>query len=330
MSTMTDDKSAGLPSSLREHDMKILVLGAGALGGYYGARLIEAGADVTFMVRPGRRYVLERQGLRVESGLGSFSRPVRLMGDGELATRFDVVLLACKAYDLDGAVRSIAPLMERGASVLPLLNGMSPYDQLDAQFGADKVLGGVAYVASTLHDDGVIRHTGRMDKLTVGARDPRSEALAASFHALVAKTPGVRLLSDFVEQALWNKWVVLSAGAAVCCLMRGTLKEVLSTRCGEALMRRQIVECANIAAASGYPLGEAILQETHAFLLKKDSDWAPSMMRDIDQERGRLEADVIVGDMLSRATALGLPALLTAAAYTHLQVYGVRAAASRP
>jgi 2-dehydropantoate 2-reductase len=91
-------------------------------------------------------------------------------------------------------------------------------------------------------------------------------------------------------------------------------------------MRRQIVECVTIATASGYPPSEETLEDAHAFLLNKDSDWAPSMMRDIDQGHGRLEADVIVGDMLARATALGLPAVLTAAAYTHLQVYGARAA----
>jgi 2-dehydropantoate 2-reductase len=315
-----------LPATLREHKMKIMVLGAGALGGYYGARLIEAGAEVTFMVRPGRRYVLKRNGLRVESALGSFGQQVSLVSEGDDLAQVDLVLLTCKSYDLDEAVRAITPVVDAGASILPLLNGMAPYDQLDAQFGPDKVLGGVAYVASTLHDDGVIRQAGPMDKLMVGARAPRSEALAASFHALVAKTPGVRLLSDFVEQALWNKWVVLSAGAAVCCLMRGTLRQVLSTRCGEALMRRQIVECVSIATASGYPPSEETLEETHAFLLNKDSDWAPSMMRDINQGHGRLEADVIVGDMLTRAMALGLPAILTAAAYTHLQVYGARAA----
>jgi 2-dehydropantoate 2-reductase len=305
--------------------MKILVLGAGALGGYYGARLIEAGADVTFLVRPGRRTVLEQHGLRVDSDTGAFARPVALVGEGSAGGPFDLVLLTCKSYDLEEAMRAIAPAVDHGASVLPLLNGLSPYDALDARVGRDKVLGGVAYVAATLGKDGIIRQSGTRDVLAVGARSPKSEALAAAFFALVEKTPCVRKLSPSIDQALWNKWVMLASGASMCCLMRGTLRQILATKAGDALMRRQINECADTAAASGFPMDHEALKETRAFLLNRESDWAPSIARDIAEGRDRIEADAIVGDMLARAGKVGVAALMTAAGYAHLQVYMAKA-----
>jgi 2-dehydropantoate 2-reductase len=159
--------------------MKILVLGAGAMGGYYGARLIEAGADVTFLVRPGRAQALEREGLAVRSELGDFHRPVRTVQAGEVDAQYDLVLLACKAYDLDDAIAAISPAVGRGTAILPLLNGLSAYDRLDHRFGRERVLGGVSYIATTLAADGTVLHAGRMDRLVVGPRAAQTSALAA-------------------------------------------------------------------------------------------------------------------------------------------------------
>lgn len=122
--------------------MKILVLGAGGMGGYYGARLIEAGADATFLVRPQRAVALARDGLRVQSELGNFEGAVRTVTADEVGAGHDLVLLACKTYDLDAAIDAIAPAIAGGAAVLPLLNGLSAYDTLDRRFGRDRVLGG--------------------------------------------------------------------------------------------------------------------------------------------------------------------------------------------
>jgi len=301
--------------------MKILVLGAGAIGGYYGARLIEAGADVTFLVRPGRRQQLIERGLHVESGVGDFARPVKTVTAVSTEDRFDLVLLTCKAYDLDGAADAIAPAVAAGANVLPFLNGLGAYDRLDARFGRDHVLGGVAYVATTLGDDGVIRHLADADTMIVGPRDETSRRLAEDFFAIVRQTPGTRQFSDAINQALWNKWVLLSSGASVCCLMRGVLKEILATDSGETIMRRAIGECEAVAAASGFPPSEETRQWTEGYLIAPASNWAASMMRDIAQGRPRLEADAIVGDMLARANALGIPAPVTEMAFAHLQVY---------
>ncbi|HTJ94817.1 MAG TPA: 2-dehydropantoate 2-reductase [Pararobbsia sp.] len=304
--------------------MKLLVLGAGAIGGYYGARLIEAGADVTFLVREKRQQRLMSQGLRVVSELGDFSRSVTSVLESELEPNYDLVLLTCKTYDLEPAADAIAPVMARGAKVLPFLNGIGAYDYLDARFGKANVLGGVAYIATTLGDDGVITQAGALDTVIVGARSAESNGLANAFHERVSQTKGRRVLSDNVDQALWDKWVMLAAGAITCCLMRGTVKEILATRAGERLMNQALDECAEVARRSGFALADATLNDTRARLLDRQSSWAPSMMRDIARDLPKLEADGIVGDMLTRADTLNVAATLTAAAYAHLQVYLAR------
>ena len=138
--------------------MKTLVLGAGAIGGYYGARLMEAGADVSFLVRPKRAAHLAAKGLVVRSDLGSVNRPVKTVESARASDRYELVLMACKGYDLPAAMDAIAPAAEHGAAVLPLLNGLSAYDRLDARFGRDNVLGGVAYIATMLETNGDIVH----------------------------------------------------------------------------------------------------------------------------------------------------------------------------
>ncbi|MGF6770555.1 2-dehydropantoate 2-reductase [Paraburkholderia sp. GAS199] len=304
--------------------MKLLVLGAGAIGGYYGARLIEAGADVTFLVREERKKLMESQGLRMVSDSGDFEQKVKLVTSNDLRDKYDLVLLTCKTYDLDSASDSIAPAVSSGASVLPFVNGVGAYEKLDLRFGKDKVLGGVAYIATTLGDDGVIKHLGKLDSLTVGARSGKSIDLAKEFFGAIGKTSGIRIYSDNIDQALWDKWVMLAAGALMCCMMRGTVKEILATRAGERLMNQAIDECSEVAKRAGYPLSENTLNDIRGRLLDRQSPWAASMMRDIDQGKTRLEADGIVGDMLSHAEQFEVSAVLTAAAYTNLQVYSAR------
>jgi len=137
--------------------MKILVLGAGAIGGYYGARLIEAGADVTFLVRPGRAARLAADGLVVRSELGEFPQPVRCVDDAGVRASdvaYDLVLLACKGYDLASAMEAIAPAIGPRTRILPFLNGVSVYERLDARFGRAHVMGGVSQIATMLDSDG--------------------------------------------------------------------------------------------------------------------------------------------------------------------------------
>jgi 2-dehydropantoate 2-reductase len=301
--------------------VKILILGAGAIGGYYGARLIEAGADVTFLVRPQRQALMQKQGLIVESALGNFAQPVKTVTADAVTADFDLVLLTCKTYDLTQAMDAIAPAMHAESKILPFLNGIHAYDALDARFGKYRVIGGVAYIATTLTPEGHVVHQGKNDVVLVGHRSAETQAAAKIFYDFFAQSAGVRKLADDIGQALWDKWVMITAGAAMCCLMRGTVKDILATQDGRSLMEQAMQECAAVAQHAGHALAPATTDSMRALLLDAASPWAASMMRDIRQGATRLEADEVVGDMLKRATQFGSDAALIRAAYCHLQVY---------
>lgn len=304
--------------------MKILVLGAGAIGGYYGARLMEGGADVTFLVRPKRAATLAEHGLVIRSDLGAVKTPVRAVQHVTSADRYDVVLLTCKTYDLDSAMDAIAPAVDGGALVLPLLNGLAVYDALDARFGQDRVTGGVCYIATMLEPGGEILHMGAVDKLIVGARLPAQVALTRAFHDAVPKHQGLRVLSTNIAQDLWDKWATVCTAAAMTCLMRGLVSEINATDDGRRVMQAAIAETQAVARAAGHPLSPQALQQMDGLLLDPKRDWAASMMRDVAQGLARIEADGIVGDLLKRADAFGIDAPMLRAAFVHLQVYEVQ------
>ncbi|SDD12488.1 ketopantoate reductase [Cupriavidus sp. YR651] len=301
--------------------MKILVLGAGAIGGYYGARLIEAGADVTFLVRPARAAKLAASGLVVKSELGNFAQPVKTVDSTTVRPDYDLVLLACKGYDLESAMEAIAPAMNARTGVLPFLNGMSVYDRLDARFGRARVLGGVSQIATMLEADGTIGHYGALDTVIVGARDASQRPLVEAFHALIRTTPGSRATSDDVEQALWNKWMMIATGALMTCLMRGTVGAICRTQDGKGLMRRAMAECAAVANAEGHALPDAVMAQMEKRLLDETLEWSASMARDITQHAPRLEAENIVGDLVRRAKVFAIDTPIAQAAYCNLQVY---------
>lgn len=307
--------------------MRILVLGAGAIGGFYGAQLLKAGAQVTFLVRPARQARLQAQGLRVTADAEVLHEgPVRTLTEAGQGGEYDAILLTCKGYDLDTAMEAIAPAVGPGTHILPMLNGLSAYDRLDARFGRERILGGVAYVATMLRPDGSITQFGRLDRVIIGPRTSTAEPSARKLHAVFAATAGVREYDADVEQALWDKWVGIAAAAAMCCLMRGNVGEIVRTADGASLMRQAIEECLQVAAAAGRPMAQAGRDALFARLLDPASSWAASMMRDIAQGADRLEADDIVGDLVLRGQQLGIAMPMMRSAYCHLQVYGLQRA----
>lgn len=301
--------------------MRILILGAGAIGGYYGARFAQAGADVTFAVRPRRRAALERDGLVVHSALGDVAQPVRCIDAAAIDGHYDAIILACKGYDLDQAIDDIAPAVGPDSVVLPFLNGLGPYARLDARFGRARVLGGVAYIAVQADAQGAIVHQGEGDTVLLGARDPAAQARADALFALFQASPGIRRLAPQIDQALWDKWTMLASGAALTCLLRGTVGQIAATTPGRALAERMIAECEAVAAAEGQRVEAEGAQRTRALLLAPASPWMASMARDIAAGARRIEHEQIVGDMVRLAQRHRIDAPLLDAAYCHLQVY---------
>jgi len=308
--------------------MKILVLGAGAIGGYFGGRLAASGADATFLVRPARREQLVRDGLRVRSERGDLKLPVATVTAGELRADYDVVLLTCKAYDLDSAMADIAPAMQGGCAVLPLLNGMAHFERLDARFGASHVIGGTCSINSTLRPDGVIHHGGSLQRLVFGERDGAQSPRAKAFAAALGATTIDWELSPDIEQDLWEKIVFLSALAATTCLFRANVGEINTAAGGTAVMERALAANAEIARRSGRAPRPEAVEFANRGLLDPDGTWSASMLRDLEAG-GRVESDHVIGWMLDRARALGVEDTVLSTAFTHLKAYEARRAAGR-
>jgi 2-dehydropantoate 2-reductase len=308
--------------------MKFLVLGAGAIGGYFGGRLAECGVDVTFLVRTNRRTQLDRDGLRIESALGNISRPVRTVLAGSVAPDYDVVLLTCKAYDLESSIEAIAPAMGPSTAIIPLLNGLAHFAVLDARFGASRVMGGTCMIDSILGRDGVVHHGGTLQRLVFGERDGRHSSRADSIAAVFAGTAIDWSLSDDIEQVLWDKLVFLAALASVTCLFRANVREIMSAPGGREAMERALAANAAIAAREGHPPTASGLEFARTRLTDPSGPWSASMLRDLENG-GRTEADHVLGWMLDRARRHGVDDTLLSLAFTHLKAFEARRDANR-
>jgi len=297
--------------------MKILILGAGGVGGYFGGRLIQSGADVCFLVRPGRAAQLAADGLQVESPHGNFQVKVQAITADQLHSQWDLIALSPKAYDLEDAIETLRPAMAEQACLLPLLNGMAHMDRLDAVFGAHRVLGGVAHIAATLSQSGVVRQLNPLHILTVGHREPAQAPVARAFFEACDAASFDAIYAQDVTQTLWDKWTFLATLAGSTTLFRSGVGAVTAKPEGAALMDRMYKECLAVAAASGQPVGEAAQDKARGILMAPGSDFTASMLRDLLANQ-RTEHEHILGDMARRAAASGMDAPLITAAYIHM------------
>lgn len=312
--------------------MRILILGAGAMGGYYGGRLIEAksGADVTFLVRDGRKAQLAERGLVIDSpACGNFTTPVRAITSAELGAEkpFDVVLFTCKAYDLDSAVDAIAPAVSQDTAVLPVLNGMSHMEVLNSRFGENRVWGGVAKIAAQMLADGTIKHLNDWRELVFGAQGgeitPPVRAFAAAFGTSAVKAVPIAT----IKQAMWEKCVHLSTVAAMTSLMRASIGEIVRGG-GSELMVEALNVNAEIAAREGHRPSDTFIDDYGRMFTDPTIPYGASMLRDMERG-GQIESDHIVGFMREKAKKYGIPARLLDISYVHLKAYEQRRAAGR-
>ncbi len=301
--------------------MRILVVSAGATGGYFGARLADAGRDITFLVRPGRADQLRRDGLRVLSPHGDLNLKPRLLVVGAPTEPFDVVLLAVKAFELEGALDDFGPAIGPETMILPFLNGMRHIDLLVERFGEAPVLGGVCMVAATLDRHGrIVQFTGGLEALTYGER---SGALTERVAALDAELQGAGFdarLSTAILQEMWEKWVMLASAGAATCLLHGTVGEIEAAEGGADVTLRCLAEATAVAAASGHPPRQKFVEGTKTILTARGSGLGTSMYRDM-QNGLPVEVEHILGDLTSRARRLGLDTPLLDAATVQLRVY---------
>ena len=301
--------------------MRVLVVGAGAIGGYFGGRLLQAGRDITFLVRPRRAQELATAGLVIRSPGGdvTLQQPPTVQADA-LAQSFDVVLLSCKAFDLDDAIKSFAPAVGPQTSIIPLLNGMRHLDVLDGAFGAERVLGGLCAIAVTLNEAREVVQLAPMQSLSFGERDgPLSDRVRAIDAVFKSGNFGA-VASEHVLHDMWEKWVFLASLAASTSLMRTTLGNILAAPGGKDFVLGIFDECKAIASAEGYPPRAPFIDRTLSMLTTEGSPLNASMFRDIKAGQ-RVEADHVIGDLIARADAAKVPAPRLRVAYTHLKAY---------
>jgi len=301
--------------------MRILVVGAGAIGGYFGGRLLQHGRDVTFLVRTGRAAVLARSGLEIRSGSGDVTLPAPpTVLASDLHTSYDLVLLSCKAYGLEQAMADIAPAIGPQTTILPLLNGMRHLDLLDARFGAGHVLGGQCVIAATLDAQGIVRHLNQSHSLTFGERDGTSSERMHRTTQCLRDAGFEARPSDTIVQDMWDKWVFLASLAGITCLMRAPVGDIVAAPGGEAVTLRLLEECRAVAERSGHAPGDATWQRARGVLTEPGSNLTASMLRDL-QHGHAIEADHVIGDMLARVGESRDDHALLAVVYAHLKAY---------
>jgi 2-dehydropantoate 2-reductase len=301
--------------------MRILVVGAGAIGGYFGGRLLAAGRDVTFLVRPRRAAELASAGLVIKSPNGdvTLKNPPTVQAD-KLNEKFDVVLLSCKAFDLDDAIKSFAPAVGPQTAIIPLLNGMLHLDVLDGKFGREHVLGGLCAIAVTLNERREVVHLQPMQSLNFGERDGKPSERVSAIAEVMASGKFGAVASEHIIQEMWEKWVFLASLAASTCLMRAAVGIILAAPGGKDFLLGMLDESNAIATAEGYAPRPPFLERTVGMFTAAGSPMTASMFRDI-KAGAPVEADHVIGDLIARGDAAKVPVPKLRTAYTHLKAY---------
>jgi 2-dehydropantoate 2-reductase len=299
--------------------MRMLVVGAGSTGGYFGGRLAQAGRDVTFLVRPARAENLRKNGLQVVSPHGDFTLEPRLVTAGRIGGTFDAVLLTVKGFALEAALDDLAPAVGPETMILPVLNGMKHVDALVARFGKKAVAGCVCKIA-TIVDQGRIVQLSKLQDIAYGEMEGSVSLRVSELDAFMQGAGFDAKLSTTIAREMWEKWILLAAMGGINCLMRGNIGEIAAAPGGVEFALAFLAEVVAVVNAVGQAPREAFLRIAQAALTAKGSPQTSSMYRDL-QNGAPTEADQIIGDLLARGKQAGIAMPLVAAAYANLTIY---------
>jgi 2-dehydropantoate 2-reductase len=298
--------------------LKILIVGAGAVGGYFGARLAAAGRDVTFLVRPNRAAALRAQGLQVKSPLGDLTLQPKLVIAEDLSGPFQLIFLSVKAYALEAAMKDFAPAVGPNSLILPVLNGMAHMARLEARFSRDALIGGACRIAVTLQD-GVIRQLIPLQQIGYGELDGAESERVRAVDAAMQGVGFDASISSTILPDMWEKWVQLASLGGANCLLRGSIGEIVAAPGGQATALAILQEAADVARSCGYPPSDRFMSTATTSLTQPGSPLASSMYRDL-KGGAAVEVDAILQDLVDRGHANGVntPLLRAAAAQLHL------------
>jgi 2-dehydropantoate 2-reductase len=301
--------------------MRILIVGAGAVGGYFGGRLVQAGRDVTFLVLPKQVEQIQAQGLRIVSPIhGDFTARPQTITAAQIVSPYDVIFLSVKSYSLAAAIDDFAPAVGQQTVIIPVLNGMHHIDVLTQRFGEHAVLGGVCFVSTEVDSQGRIIQLADFQSLTYGELDGKRTSRIEAVHQEFSGAAFQTAISADILRDMWQKWVFLASLGAITCLLRGTIGEIVAVPGGAELCLAALRECAGIAVACGYPMSETFLAEKSHQLTAAGSKLTSSMYRDLT-EHARVEVDTILGDLVDRGWKREVSTPIVRAAFVSLTIY---------
>ena len=298
--------------------MKIVMMGSGGVGGYYGARLQQAGHEVTFVARGAHAEAMRRAGLRIRSELGDLQMRVQVVEDPGQAGAADLAVVAVKLWDTEEAARGVARIPS--AAAVSLQNGVDKDDVLAAAVGRERVLGGITHIGAVIAEPGTIAHTGKLQRVTLGeldgSRSARLQAAAAAF-----RSAGVEAVeSDDIRRVTWEKFVFLTALSGMTALTRKPIGEVRAHPATRAMLLDALREAVSVARAEGARLDDAFAQKQ----LEMIDNLPPAMLSSMAQDllRGRrLELPWLSGAVVRRAEKHGLRVPAHQAIYAGLALH---------
>ena len=300
--------------------MKILVVGAGAIGGYFGGRLMEKGEDVTFLVREKRKKQLEENGLVIGSVHGDLQLKTRTLLSGDFTGDFDVILLSTKAYQLDSAIVDIRPYVTQNTLILPLLNGISHLEKLIQTFGEDKILGGLCFIESTLDETGKVLQTSPAHDLVFGERSgektERILALQESFNGTKADFR----LSENIEQEMWHKYLFITTLSGVTSLFRSPIGPIRDQEFGLRKTHSLLQEISSIMRRIQAPIADNAEEIQLAKIMQLSFTMKSSLQRDM--EKGvSTEAEHYYGYLQHLAKKNDLSTPVLDSVYANLKIF---------
>ncbi|NKE06925.1 ketopantoate reductase family protein [Mesobacillus selenatarsenatis] len=301
--------------------MKILIVGAGAIGGYFGGRLLEKGEDVTFLVREKRQFQLRANGLVVESIHGDLHVPEpKTVLAGENAEPYDVILVSTKSYHLEGAIEDIRHYVGEETMVLPLLNGMAHLDVLIKAFGTEKVIGGLCFIETTLAQDGKIIQTSPIHDLVFGERTGEKTARILQLENVFSGTKASFRLSEKIQQEMWHKYLFITSLSGITSLFRSPIGPIRDQEHGWHTIHKLVHEAAEIMERLDAPLAEGAIEATLGKMNEIGHGMKSSLQRDMEKSL-QTEADHLFGYLLENAKKSGLEAPILSAIYANVKVY---------
>lgn len=300
--------------------MKILVLGAGATGGYFGGRLLEKGEDVTFLVRERRHKQIKEEGLVIKSVHGNVTLKPRTLLPGSGDEPFDVVIMATKSYHLHEALQTVEPFVREYTTIIPLLNGIEHVDELTRYYSKNQVMGGLCFIESTLDERGHIIQSSSTHELTYGEWSGRRSRRTEELEAIFSGTKASFRLSDHIERDMWHKYLFITVLSGITSLMRSAIGPIRDTLEGRTYIQQLFEEVRLTMTEEGAPLANGIVEKQMGLIDRADFFMKSSMLRDIEKNH-YIEADHIQGYLLLLAERLGIETPLLRLTYQHLKVY---------